>query len=170
VIEAAVGDVDGKVDFNIAVVGANSIVARPDVKYNPAPIVRADIVALDTWSAHHSLGKVDFIKIDVEGYEPQVLCGAAELLCRARPPVLMEFNSVAIAFEARESPVVFAERLWKLFEVFHVSQDGTLRAAGNGAVHQFVTENMVKHGCVDDVLIRPRPHVDATSIRQGFSR
>lgn len=38
----------------------------------------------------------DFIKIDVEGYEPKVLRGAADTIARSRPVMLIEVNSGAL--------------------------------------------------------------------------
>lgn len=38
----------------------------------------------------------DFIKIDVEGYEPKVLRGAADTIARSRPVMLVEVNAGAL--------------------------------------------------------------------------
>ena len=38
------------------------------------------------------LPRVDFIKIDAEGYEPQVLLGAQKTILRDKPPMLIEYN------------------------------------------------------------------------------
>lgn len=49
--------------------------------------------------------KVDFIKIDVEGFEPEALEGARAILERDRPAVLCEFNTYALEAYARDAPV-----------------------------------------------------------------
>ena len=49
-----------------------------------------------------ALGKVDFIKIDVEGMERQVLDGALETLFRDRPIIFCECNSLAAGYKIVE--------------------------------------------------------------------
>ena len=56
--------------------------------------ILVDCVSLDEFSLSGSLsGKVDFIKIDVEGAEVDVCQGALELLKRDRPQLLIEVHS-----------------------------------------------------------------------------
>lgn len=45
------------------------------------------MLTLDEVSAEQGLERLDFLKIDVEGYEPQVLQGAAEAIARFRPVI-----------------------------------------------------------------------------------
>jgi hypothetical protein len=47
------------------------------------------VVTLDTYAAEHGITAIDFLKIDVEGYEPKVLAGARELLQRSTGVVVM---------------------------------------------------------------------------------
>ena len=51
------------------------------------------ITKLDDWVAAHGVKRVDFIKIDVEGAELQVVRGAKTLLSTNRPTLLMEINN-----------------------------------------------------------------------------
>jgi FkbM family methyltransferase len=44
------------------------------------------------FAEHGSEGRPVLIKIDVEGYESQVLAGATETLARFRPLLYVEFN------------------------------------------------------------------------------
>ncbi len=46
------------------------------------------VVTLDSFN----LGKLDFMKMDVEGFEPQVIAGARETLRRCRPVLLVEIQ------------------------------------------------------------------------------
>jgi FkbM family methyltransferase len=41
-------------------------------------------------------GRISFIKLDVEGFEPQVLMGATQTLASMRPCVMCEFNDILL--------------------------------------------------------------------------
>jgi len=47
---------------------------------------------LDGWRAAADIARVDFIKMDVDGHECGVLAGAAQMLARDRPTILMELS------------------------------------------------------------------------------
>ncbi|SFV25827.1 FkbM family methyltransferase [Hyphomicrobium facile] len=127
--------------------------------------IRAAMDTIDSWSATVS-APIDFIRLNVEGNEAQVLAGAAETLVRDRPVIFMEFNSVAIAFEARRSPLSFAEMIWRLFDVFVVDEDGRLWQRD---VRAFVLDNMLRHACIDDIVLDLKPDQDARSIRDALA-
>lgn len=76
----AVGAEDGSVAMRT---GINAAVAGAEGGDFSVPLVRLD-TALD--------GPVDFVKIDVEGYEGQVLAGARRLLREHRPVLLVEIH------------------------------------------------------------------------------
>ena len=83
-IEKAVGDKEGKV-----LMQDNNNSRVTDIKY-PGSIVETEIVTLDEELAY--LPKIDFIKIDVEGYEMHVLNGARKLIKQFRPVLLIEVH------------------------------------------------------------------------------
>lgn len=70
-------------------------VLRPDAGYGTAVEVAA--TSLDAWSAARDLQRVDLLKIDAEGAEPLVLRGAAALLDRFAPTVVLESNAECLA-------------------------------------------------------------------------
>ena len=123
------------------------------------PSGQADIpmVTLDGYVAEAGLARVDFVKMDVEGFEPAVLAGAAGLIERFRPPILMEFNTWCLAYVQGFEAQTFARQLWDAFEVSSLGEDGTETPAGGGDVGRFFHDNVVLHGTVEDVLLRPRP-------------
>ena len=51
-----------------------------------------DVVRMDDWHREHQAKDPDLIKIDVEGFELQVIDGAQELLEHARPLVFIEID------------------------------------------------------------------------------
>jgi FkbM family methyltransferase len=66
--------------------------------------VEVDVVTLDEVVAGTAGGRtVDLVKIDVEGYEFEVLEGARDLLARHRPVLVMEFNDPLLRDRGRSS-------------------------------------------------------------------
>lgn len=81
----AAGDFHGKVSLRQmweGSIGATRVV-EPDEEKGTVPMVRLDDVLLLS-------DQVALIKIDVEGYEPQVLRGLAETIGRCKPVILAE--------------------------------------------------------------------------------
>ncbi len=71
-----------------------------------------------------SLPKVDFIKIDVEGFEGHVLRGAARTLAAHRPTVVLELNHWCLNAFQRTSVPDFLDFLRSLFPVL-LAVDGS---------------------------------------------
>lgn len=52
-----------------------------------------ELMTLDDYCAMNSIGRIDFIKVDTEGYEFEVLSGAKETISELRPQFIqLEFN------------------------------------------------------------------------------
>ena len=60
-------------------------------RLEPQPDGRIIVLPLDIFSA--SWSRLDFLKIDAEGWEPLVLDGARETILRHRPAMLIEVNT-----------------------------------------------------------------------------
>ena len=63
-------------------------------------------ILLDDWLEKNPVGHIDFVKIDVDGYEIGVLEGAGQTLSKHRPVIIMEF-----------APYIFEERGRKFSEL-----------------------------------------------------
>ena len=50
------------------------------------------IITIDNFVKLNQLARIDFIKIDVEGYEYKVLKGAIETIKKFSPTIILEFN------------------------------------------------------------------------------
>ena len=66
---------------------------------------------LDDFVAAEPLTRLDFIKLDIEGWEVRCLAGAQETLRRFRPAVLLEVRADTLA-RAGNAP----EEVWEIFE------------------------------------------------------
>ena len=61
----------------------------------------AEFVPIDLWIEQFKITAVDFIKIDVEGYEYSVLEGSIKTLNLFRPIVMFELNKLTLALSKR---------------------------------------------------------------------
>jgi FkbM family methyltransferase len=93
--------------------------------------ITVETSTLDDFCAHHGIGKIDFIKCDVEGHELEVLEGARETLLHHRPTLLIEVND---PLDAGGHGSQVLEKVRELgYEVLTL-QDGSLKAWEPGEV------------------------------------
>jgi FkbM family methyltransferase len=93
IVRCAIGDHDGVAQFAVPVVTS----ARTDTgtaRIGPACAghdpLQVQLRSLDSLAAEHDVVCLDLIKIDVEGHERRVLDGAAAILERHRPTLVVE--------------------------------------------------------------------------------
>lgn len=72
-------------------------------------------LTLDQLATDHDLSRIDFIKIDVEGYELEVLRGAKRLLQQFQPIVFLEVNHYCLNVFRKISIVDFIEEVLSIF-------------------------------------------------------
>ena len=75
---------------------------------------------LDRWAAEQGLTRLDFIKMDVEGFERFVLEGGVETLRRFRPKLITEFNVKALHAYYGVDPRSYFDLLRSLFATLSV--------------------------------------------------
>lgn len=149
-IEAGVSDRPGVMPFVMAVNRANCHFTTAAYQWANAPDFRPAFIPVTTLDAHMDKGRVSLIKIDVEGFEPFVLDGAAELIERDRPWIWMEFNAASLNITHGLSPMKFAQWLFERFDVF----DTELQPWSDAAELTFA--NITRFACVQDVILKPR--------------
>jgi FkbM family methyltransferase len=76
---------------------------------------RVPVKRLDDIFSDLSLDRVDFMKIDVEGFELEVIAGAREILNLYKPTVFLEMNHWCLNLYRRISIPEFRERLTEIF-------------------------------------------------------
>jgi FkbM family methyltransferase len=141
VVNVALSDRASSLHFHQAVYAAGSHVVD-DHQLGSADTVEVEAMSLDAYAAATGLVP-SFIKIDVEGHEPEVLAGASGVVAAANPLICMEFNSWTLIACGNHNPAAFAKALWENFEV----QDQPEPWA-------FLHNNMVQNGCITDVVMR----------------
>lgn len=115
--------------------------------------------ALDDLVTELGLDRLDFIKVDVEGFEPQFFEGAKQTLARFNPIIYFELNSWCLLDHAGNNPIEFMKRICGDFRyVYRISKDpdsvAVLEEVRSEALAQtLVHENIVHHGSVDDIVV-----------------
>jgi FkbM family methyltransferase len=98
----AIGEKDGTTFFNVSDIAgdnSNTIIEYTDGVYrNDRDLhkVEIKITSIDNFAKEVQLTKLDFIKMDVEGYEFQALKGAKQTLKRYRPAGVLGIHPQAI--------------------------------------------------------------------------
>lgn len=54
-------------------------------------------------------GRCDFIKVDIEGYEPKMIAGAIETIRKFKPAIMMEINKGALERQGYNSDIIFRQ-------------------------------------------------------------
>jgi FkbM family methyltransferase len=77
--------------------------------------LQVEVRTLDQIVEGLGLTRLDLLKIDTEGFEPQVLEGAKATIERLRPVIYMELNSWALIAHGRRDPLTFLTSLAAAF-------------------------------------------------------
>lgn len=108
---------------------------------------------LDDVVKKENINKIDFIKIDVEGYENNVLEGCGDLVTKFNPIFYVEFNSWCLMTIQNESPCLFLQYLFKKFTHLYQIRNCTLMPLDSEKkLRDFLFENLTKNGCVDNIV------------------
>ena len=156
VVAAAAGAEPGSLSFHESDYGAGShLVSGHHLADGAMPAVRVPVETLDRVVSSRGLERLDFVKIDVEGFEPDVLAGGAGAIERFRPAIYMEFNSWTLMAYRNLNPREFLEDLVRRFpHVLAFGPKGELEpVSGRHGMLGFLHRNLVERGCVDDVVL-----------------
>ncbi len=128
VFRCAIGDHDGTAEFAVPVV-TSARIDTGTAHLGPASsgyeALRVPLRSLDLLAAEVGLERLELIKIDVEGNERQVLDGAASILKRWRPVLVIETGH-----EAKGSRPAIRERLQGLgYRILGILLDHGMAAA-----------------------------------------
>jgi FkbM family methyltransferase len=153
-----VGEKRGNLHFcsTVGSTSASHIVTKEHIMNTSASSYDVKVERLDSLVAEAGLKQVNFIKIDTEGHEWQILKGSINTLERFNPWVFLEFNSWTLIAFSNISPRVFMEYLMDTYQQVGQVRHGqdVLWIKSQQDVMAFLHDNLVKHGCVDDLLVR----------------
>lgn len=95
---------------------------------------------------------VDFIKIDVEGFEGHVLRGSRQVLSQNRPLAVMELNHWCLNAFHRTSIPDFFDQLLEIFPILLAVDGGTYLDLGNKDDRYIAMYNHILHGRFQNVI------------------
>ena len=151
-LRLCVGEIDGETLFVEALDSSASHRVLDGKRGVAVPVRR-----LDTIVAKCGFDRVDFVKIDVEGFEQQVLNGMTEVIERHAPLVLMEFNAFTLTAYGNCSPRGLLDRIVATFGGFIADVGGLRYYRTEDDILTFLAGNMLARGCVDDIIFSSSP-------------
>ncbi|MFN7307517.1 MAG: FkbM family methyltransferase [Acetobacteraceae bacterium] len=130
------------------------IVTNRHISSGALPTSSVQMDTLDSVLEAAACEGLDLIKIDVEGFEIDILAGAKNTLRRFQPVVFLEMNSWCLIAFRNMNPRFFVEFLLDNFPfVFWVTPSGKLRRIGKAVrMHYFLHEHLVRHACNNDLV------------------
>ncbi|MBS2030636.1 MAG: FkbM family methyltransferase [Deltaproteobacteria bacterium] len=128
-LELGLSNQEGEAQFVVAEDSAYSSLADTG-RLGVSETIRVSITTLDAFVRARAIPRVNVMKIDVEGFEYEVLSGGRQLLERDDAPVLMiEIADVNLAQRGRSRADVLGLLGSLGFEVHAIRVDGALTAA-----------------------------------------
>lgn len=148
----ALGANEGSLSFfsNPDSASASHLVTADTLGHSPTGAVQMS--TFDAFVETHHIEKIDFIKIDVEGFEIDVLRGGRETIERLKPSLLVEFNAFTMVGFRDINPRDLLRLLREMFPYVYRFKDGRpLLIDSDHVALTFIHDNLVSAGCVDDL-------------------
>ena len=132
-----------------------------------ARLERVDIVRLDDYASEQRISAVAAIKMDVEGYEVNVIEGARELLARARPVLIVEV--LRRALEAAGTSIAHLEQVLQdgAFSLCAIREDGELEEVSSLQHQDGQNVVAVPHEQLRELILRHHSGLAAMSAADG---
>lgn len=156
-INAALGRQAGKLGFYDNPQSASASHLSDGGTLRPATHT-VDVMTLDAFVRDNSVERMDFIKVDVEGFEMDVLAGAERVLRDMQPTVFVEFNAFTLMGFANLNPRSVIEQLVAMFPYVYRQRGGTpMQVKDRMTILEFLHDNITSRGCVDDLCCCYKP-------------
>lgn len=116
--------------------------------------VTVPVTTVDALVAAHALPRLDLVKVDVEGFEGDVLDGAAATMARHRPAFILEFNAWTLLCNRNANPRTVLEDWLGRFPHMHAFRGAAApeRVRAEDAL-AFLHDHLVKRKCADDLVL-----------------
>lgn len=116
----ALGDKHGEADFYCPVEGSEGVGGLKDIKRAPLDnIFRVPVLTLDTLVEENGIGAIDFIKMDIEGGELDVIRGSDQTLKQIKPTILFEafeMNTAAYGYRVFDILAYLENRSYRVMQ------------------------------------------------------
>jgi FkbM family methyltransferase len=151
--QIALGASSGEVDFlSNSLSGSASHIVLNGMSLGGSN-TRVKIKTVDDVVSQHELTRLDFIKIDVEGFEVDVLDGAKTTMVKLKPEVFLEFNAFTLIAYGNRNPRHVLEQLKGVFpHVYRFDRGMPHEITDETSVLEFIHDNLIRRGCVDDLF------------------
>lgn len=133
-----------------------NIAENPTKKNSSRKSIDVNQVSIDDWTRKNNIENLDFVKIDVEGFEYEVITGMKKSIKKFDPIVFIEFNSwTTIAFRNMNPRFLLDFLISNFSYVYSVNKENAelVRILGEESKLSFLHNNLVLHGCVDDLML-----------------
>jgi FkbM family methyltransferase len=152
VSETAIGNRCGSVALLETAAGSHVVRAAHG---HPAGARVVPVASLDSLFHPGPLGqRIDLVRLDIEGFEPAAISGAARLIERDRCTLFMTFDTWRLQALHEYNPFAFARSLAAAFDMATLAKDGRPERIAAADVKAFLHRNLQQHGGVDHVLLR----------------
>ncbi len=116
--------------------------------------VTVPVTTLDALVAAHALPRLDLVKVDVEGFEGDVLDGARASIARFRPAFILEFNAWTLLCNRNANPRTVLEDWLARFPFVHAFRGvATPERVRPTDALAFLHDHLVKRRCADDLVL-----------------
>lgn len=151
--QIALGATSGSMAFLANTVSASASHLAPAATSLGGGNIQVAVYELDRFVEREEITRIDFMKIDVEGFELDVLKGGAATVARLRPKVFLEFNSFTLIAYGNRNPRTFLEYLTGTFPFVYRFKGGfPVIVRDEQERLSFLHDNLIIRGCVDDLL------------------
>jgi FkbM family methyltransferase len=155
VAPVALADAPGELAFHEAAHSAGAHLMDPNMLSGiGGRQVRVPVTTLDALLAEYAIPALHFVKIDVEGFESEVMAGATESFARHRPVVFAEYNAWVLQALRNANPRATLEAWMARFPVVHAMREGRppWRITTENLL-DFLHDHLVVRGCADDLVL-----------------